>query len=117
MFVIAIGDAHSNDVGHWEGALVAQDASRNPYETGVLNWPPFWLQIIVAIDYAAGALGFSFFSVLRIYLVLVESALVIALYFVLVRSGRRARPRQACAPRRHRAESRCSHPRLPAREQ
>ena len=87
VFVIAIGDAHSNDAEHWEGALAAQDAGQNPYETGVLNWPPFWLQIIVAIDYTAGALGFSFLSVLRVYLVLVESALVIALYFVLASQG------------------------------
>ena len=91
VFVIAIGDAHSADVGHWEGALAAQDAGRNPYETGVLNWPPFWLQIIVAIDYTAGALGFSFLSVLRVYLVLVESVLLIALYLVLVWQGA-ARP-------------------------
>ncbi len=40
LFVVAIGDAHSADVGHWEGALAAQDAGTNPYETGVLNWPP-----------------------------------------------------------------------------
>ena len=43
LFVLAIGDAHSLDVDYWRGALAALDKGRNPYETGVLNWPPLWL--------------------------------------------------------------------------
>jgi len=83
-FIAAIGDAQSNDVGHWLGALAAQDAGRNPYETGVLNWPPFWLQVIVGVDYLSNLANVSFWSALRLYLVLVESALVGALYLTLV---------------------------------
>ena len=81
---MAIGDAQSNDVGHWLGALAVQDAGRNPYETGVLNWPPFWLQVIVGVDYVSNLANVSFWSALRLYLVLVESALVVALYLTLV---------------------------------
>ena len=84
IFVTAIGDAQSNDVGHWLGALAVQDAGRNPYETGVLNWPPFWLQVIVGVDYVSNLANVSFWSALRLYLVLVESALVVALYLTLV---------------------------------
>ena len=81
---MTIGDAQSNDVGHWLGALAVQDAGRNPYETGVLNWPPFWLQVIVGVDYVSNLANVSFWSALRLYLVLVESALVVALYLTLV---------------------------------
>ena len=84
IFVAAIGDAQSNDVGHWLGALAVQDAGRNPYETGVLNWPPFWLQVIIGVDYVSNLANVSFWSALRLYLVLVESALVVALYLTLV---------------------------------
>jgi hypothetical protein len=87
VFVMAIGDAHSMDVEHWQGVLAAQDARQNPYETGVLNWPPFWLQVIVAIDYTAGVLGLSFLTALRVYLVLVESVLIVVLYLILVSQG------------------------------
>lgn len=87
LFVAAIGDAHSLDVDYWRGALAAQDQGRNPYETGVLNWPPFWLQIIVAVDAASNVLGVSFWSALRVYLVLVESGIVVALYLTLVSVG------------------------------
>ncbi len=87
-FVIAIGgDAHSLDVDYWRGALSAQDEGRNPYETGVLNWPPLWLMVIVAVDYVTGALAVDFWSGLRVYLVFVESVLVVALYFMLLSIG------------------------------
>jgi hypothetical protein len=87
LFVAVVGDAHSVDVEHWEGALRYQDEGRNPYESGVLNWPPLWLVVIVALDYAANVVDVSFLSALRLYLVLVESALVVALYLTLVREG------------------------------
>lgn len=86
-FVAAIGDAHSVDVEYWEGALEFQDEGRNPYETGVLNWPPLWLVVIVGLDAAANFADVSFLSALRIYLVLVESALVVTLYLTLVSVG------------------------------
>ena len=85
--VAAIGDAHSVDVDYWQGALEVLDEGRNPYETGVLNWPPLWLEVIVGLDAIADVTNMSFWSALRIYLVGVESVLVIALYFTLVAVG------------------------------
>jgi hypothetical protein len=92
VFVAAIGDAHSVDVDYWEGALDVLDEGRNPYETGVLNWPPLWLEVIVGLDAVADATQASFWSALRIYLVLIESALVVTLYLTLVAVGA---PREA----------------------
>jgi len=86
-FVVAIGDTQAVDVDHWRGALAALDDGRNPYETGVLNWPPLWLMIIVSLDYVAGVVEIGFWSVLRIYLVLVESVLVVTLYATLTSFG------------------------------
>ena len=87
LFVAAIGDAHSLDVGYWEAVLQAQDEGVNPYVTGVLNWPPLWLVVIVTVDFLAGLVDVSFWSALRAYLVLVESLLVVTLYLTLVRTG------------------------------
>jgi hypothetical protein len=89
VFVAAIGDHHSLDVEFWRIALDAQDEGRNPYETGRLNWPPLWLMVIVALDHAASAVDVSFLSALRLYLVLIESAIVAALYLTLLRAGAR----------------------------
>lgn len=87
VFIAAIGDAHSLDVDYWERALTARDEGTNPYETGVLNWPPLWLEIIVVLDALADSFDVSFLSVLRVYLILVESAIVVTLYFTLVSVG------------------------------
>jgi hypothetical protein len=87
VFVLAIGEAHSVDVEYWRTALATLDEGRNPYETGVLNWPPLWLVVIKAVDAAADLVGVGFWSALRIYLVLVESAVVVTLYVTLVSSG------------------------------
>lgn len=87
VFIAAIGDAHSADVGHWEGVLAAQDQGRNPYELGVLNWPPLWLVVLVAVDYAANLADVAFWTALRVYLIAVESALIVTLYLVLVANG------------------------------
>jgi hypothetical protein len=86
-FVVAVGDAHSLDVDFWRTALAALDEGRNPYETGVLNWPPLWLVVIAAVDAVAGFLGVGFWTALRVYLVLVESALVVTLYVTLLSLG------------------------------
>ena len=87
VFVAAIGEADSGDVNNWLLALATRAEGRNPYETGVLNWPPLWLEVIVVLDRVADYLDVSFLSVLRVYLVLVESATVVTLYLTLVYVG------------------------------
>ncbi len=86
-FIALIGDTHSLDVSYWEGALAARAEGKNPYETGVLNWPPLWLEIIVVLNATANRVDVSFLALLRLYLVLVESAIVVALYVTLVAVG------------------------------
>ena len=86
-FIIAIGDAHSLDVDSWQRALDAERAGLNPYETGVLNWPPFWLQIIALVKAVASYVDSSFWTALRVYLILAESAVIVTLYFTLASVG------------------------------
>ena len=83
-FVAVFGNVYSFDVDYWRIALETLDDGRNPYETGLINWPPLWLVLIVGIDAGADVVGISFLSALRVFLVSVESAVVVALYFVLV---------------------------------
>ena len=86
-FIIAIGDAHSVDVDSWQRALDAERAGQNPYETGVLNWPPFWLQIIALVNAVASYVDSSFWTALRVYLIMAESAVIVTLYFTLASVG------------------------------
>ncbi len=88
-FVVVIGEAHSADVDSWMLVAATRAEGENPYETGLLNWPPLWLETIVALDAVADRLDVSFLSALRTYLVLVESAMVVTLYLTLVSVGAR----------------------------
>ena len=81
--------AHSVDVDAWQRAIGAEHEGQNPYESGVLNWPPFWLQIIALLDAIASHVDISFWEALRIYLIMAESALVVTLYLTLVSVGAR----------------------------
>lgn len=102
LFVAVFGYVYSFDVDYWRVALETLDEGRNPYETGLINWPPLWLVLIVGIDAGAELTGISFLSALRVFLVLVESGVVVALYGVLVTAVRTARSRESGArlPRR-----------------
>ena len=75
------------DVDSWQRALDAERAGLNPYETGVLNWPPFWLQIIALLKAVASYVDSSFWTALRVYLIVAESAVIVTLYFTLASVG------------------------------
>ena len=78
--------ARSTDVFSWIAVAHELRAGANPYETTTfLNWPPLWLTVIWALDHVARALGISFFLALRLFLIAVESGVVVLLFSFLAR--------------------------------
>jgi hypothetical protein len=68
------------DAFSWESIAKILEAGENPYQvTTLLNWPPLWMQLIFCLSKVATVLGVTFFRVLQIFLILVESAVVILL--------------------------------------
>lgn len=50
LFILLMPAVYSNDLHAWLRVMDLLDAGQNPYrETGVLNWPPFWMQILFAL--------------------------------------------------------------------
>jgi hypothetical protein len=79
-------EARSFDVTSWEAVAKTLESGGNPYqETSWLNWPPFWMQLIYVISKTAAVLGIPFLRALQIFLVLIESFVIIGL-FKLVRA-------------------------------
>jgi len=77
--------ARSFDGMSWETVSKILESGGNPYkETTMLNWPPFWMQLVYAISKTAAVLGIPFLRALQTFLVLIESLVIIAL-FKLVR--------------------------------
>ena len=76
--------AHSVDVDHWQLVAAVLADGGNPYrDTILLNWPPIWMQLIFALDKTASLLGVPFFRVLQVFLIVVESLLIVGLSLVI----------------------------------
>jgi len=76
--------ARSTDAFNWETVAKVLAAGGNPYQTTTfLNWPPFWLQIIFVLSKISTALALPFFRVLQVFLILVESLVIVALIRLL----------------------------------
>ena len=71
-------EARSFDTFSWQDVAKFLDDGLNPYHVStLLNWPPFWMQLIFCISKAAAFLGIPFFRALQIFLILVESVVII----------------------------------------
>jgi hypothetical protein len=78
--------ARSTDVFSWIAVAHELRIGANPYETTTfLNWPPLWLVVIWVLDHVSRGLGISFFLTLRLFLIAVESGVVVLLYSFLAR--------------------------------
>jgi len=68
------------DAYSWETEAKVLASGGNPYHANaLLNWPPFWMQVIFVISKAAAVLHAPFFRTLQVFLILVESAVIIQL--------------------------------------
>jgi hypothetical protein len=73
--------AHSFDASSWQYVAKLLDLGVNPYKaTTLLNWPPLWMQLIFCISKIAVFVHAPFFRVLQIFLMLIESAVIVQLY-------------------------------------
>jgi hypothetical protein len=78
--------ARSTDVFSWIAVAHELRVGANPYETTTfLNWPPLWLVVVWVLDHVSRGLGISFFLTLRLFLIAVESGVVVLLYSFLAR--------------------------------
>lgn len=74
-------EARSFDVTSWEAVAKTLESGGNPYqETSWLNWPPFWMQLIYVISKTAAIFGIPFLRALQIFLVLIESLVIIGVF-------------------------------------
>lgn len=69
------------DAFSWETEAKLLAAGENPYHANqLLNWPPFWMQCIFVISKVAAVLNVPFFRVLQVFLILVETGVMILLF-------------------------------------
>ena len=68
----------SFDATSWAVVAGVLAHGENPYQaTSLLSWPPLWLQLIFLIAKMSAVLSLDFFHSLQLFLILVESAVII----------------------------------------
>jgi len=86
LYLCLFSNCHSADLVNWNRIGDLLLAGENPYkETGFLNWPPLWMQLIFLFKKISLATHCSFFTVVRAFLILVEGVAGVLLYATLLR--------------------------------
>jgi hypothetical protein len=85
LFLVATaGMFRSIDLYSWQKVVNTLNAGANPYAaTTVLNWPPLWMQIVFLLGKVAAITGLPFMLCVQVFLILVDLALIAALYKLL----------------------------------
>ena len=85
LFILFVsGESISQDGLHAAAVAGVLRRGGNPYvETAWLNWPPFWMQILFALDRTALWSGLPFIALLQGFLLASETLLIAALGFFL----------------------------------
>jgi hypothetical protein len=82
--------AHSDDLTSWMTVAAQLRHGANPYvTTTIIKWPPFALVLVWTIDHLARATSISFFDMMRVTLIVAESATVVVLYLLMTRYASR----------------------------
>lgn len=80
-FIYLMPPVFSYDVNHWSEVADALAHGQNPYSvTDYLNWPPLWMQVTWAIGRLSDAAQLPFARILQLVLILIESAVIVALF-------------------------------------
>lgn len=86
LYLFQFGDCASFDLGCWNKVADVLQAGGNPYhDTRFLNYPPLWMQLLFLFKKLSLAWQVSFNTVVRGFLIAVESALSLLLYTTLAR--------------------------------
>lgn len=92
LYVFLFPKCYSYDLNSWNVVADLLMAGKNPYhETGMLNWPPFWMQLLFVFKKISLFTHVPFNEVLRGFLVLSEIFLGLVLYAALVRFAKARR--------------------------
>lgn len=73
LFILLMPAVYSKDLFAWLHVIDVLEASGNPYrDTSVLNWPPFWMQVIFVIGKLAKYTHLSAILLFQVTLIVVE---------------------------------------------
>jgi hypothetical protein len=91
LYIFLFHNCSSFDLNSWNQAGNILMGGGNPYKlTGVMTWPPFWMQCLFVFKKISLTLQVPFNDVVRAFLIIVESALALLLYIAINRYAKPA---------------------------
>jgi hypothetical protein len=94
-FVMLMPAVYSKDLYAWLNVIDILHNGQNPYRvTDVLNWPPFWMQLLFVINKISGLTGISTTHLIQCCLTLGELLAVVVAYVIMKRHFKLANARR-----------------------
>ena len=86
LFMAFMPNTYSKDLYAWLQVIDLLNQSKNPYtDSGVLNWPPFWMQILFAVHKVSDYTSISTISLIQFILISTEALTLLLTYWMLKR--------------------------------
>lgn len=88
MFIYFMPATYSKDLYAWLDVINILKNGENPYYSGVLNWPPFWIQMLYIVGRIADYTAIPATTIIQSLLIAGECFVVLICYAVLLRIGK-----------------------------
>lgn len=86
LYVFIASPIYSQDLSDWNDVANILMAGGNPYHVRHgMAWPPLWMQLLFLFKKLSLAFHWSFFAIIRVFLICVETAMALLLYKTLLR--------------------------------
>jgi hypothetical protein len=83
LFILLMPAVYSTDMYSWLTVMDLLEQGKNPYiETGVLNWPPFWMQICFVLKKISNHTGIQPTHLIQSTLIAAEACVVAVVWYL-----------------------------------
>ncbi|MFA6151309.1 MAG: hypothetical protein WC716_08315 [Chitinophagaceae bacterium] len=87
LFVWLMPATYSSDIHAWLRVIEILNSNENPYNSGLLNYPPFWIQVLYCIGQLSDITSVSQISLIQSFLVIGECLVMLVTYLLLIKLG------------------------------
>lgn len=85
LFIILMPATYSKDLHAWLAVMELLKNGENPYYSGVLNWPPVWMQVLFVIQKVSDWTTFSKIHLIQSFLIFGECLAVSLAYHIAIK--------------------------------
>jgi hypothetical protein len=85
VFIWLMPDTYAVDMHAWPNLIDGLNQGKNPYAADLFNYPPFWIQVVYALNKASMATGITLIRLVQVVLILSELMVLLLVRNILTR--------------------------------